>query len=352
MKVAKRRGGYRDEEEKEEKEEKIKKGVNLVSLSGAKRGVEVLTTDETEANKVHLKLIRLKQVYEDTYFEMAHLLWRVSNERLYTAKSLGAHDHFKDYVESELGFTVRKAHMLSAIHWWFNVEQKGDARLIEEAKSIGWTKAYHLVRVVDPQNADKWFELARSISEKELGQHARAGLKAAGKKKDRRDDSALKMNPPPGMTPDDPEPVEFPFISSGSGKSNGKGAIAGGEELEGESLGVAPPTEDQVKEVKEADKEWTTFSMRIPKDTKDSILEAVEVAKGLANTRNDGYSLSLIAQHFLSFTHDKKTVMIGEWLAAFERNTGLMVIALDPKDEKVIYGREYLNTEGEDEGVK
>ena len=342
MRVAKKGGGYR--------EKKGGKG-ELVPLSGAKGGVEVLTTDETEANGVHLKLIRLKQTYEDTYFEMAHLLWRVSQERLFTAKSLGAHETFKDYVETELGFTVRKAQMLSSIHWWYGVEQKSDPKLVEGARSIGWTKAHHLVRVVDAKNADKWFELAKSMNEKELAQHVRAGLKAEGKNRSRRirdKEPTLKMNPPPGMNPDAPEPE---LCSGDNGKSNGVNSesFADSDEV---PEGVAPPTEDQVDEVKSNDKEWTTFMMRVPKDTKKSILEAVEVAKKLANTHHDGYALSLMAQHFLSFNHNKKTVMYGEWLASFERNTGLAVIAIDPKDEKVIYGHNHLKDEDEGEGIE
>ena len=68
----------------------------------------------------------------------------------------------------------------------------------------------------------------------------------------------------------------------------------------------------------------------------------MSLAKKVAGTGNEGYALSLVAQHFLSFSHDKVTVMIGEWLAWFERNTGLKVIAVDPRDEKIVYGKDTL----------
>lgn len=336
MKIAKKRGvGYREvsDGEQEAAADVPVKGA-LISLSGAKGGVEVLTTDESEANRVHLKLIKLKQTYEDTYFEMAHLLWRIKEERLYTAKSLGAHMTFQDYVESELEFTLRKGQMLSAIWWWYHIEQGGDPHLLQGAKEIGWTKAYHLVRVVDAKNADEWFDLAKEKTERELLQCIKAALSAAGRPKRRRSQkSKPKLNPPAGMDPVDPEPGPEP------------------EPEPEEKTGVAPPTEGQVEEVKAKDKEWTTFSVRVPTETKPSILEAIELAKKLADTHHEGYALSLMAQHFLSFSHDKKTVMIGEWLANFERNTGLTVIAVDPKDEKVVYGREHLAAvEAEEKG--
>jgi len=334
-KIAMKGGGYR---ELTDEEVEARKSKNLVSLSGAKGGVEVLTTDETEANKVHLRLVQCLQTYEDTYFEMAHLLYRISEERLFTAKSLGAHETFKGYVETEFDFTVRKAQMLSSIHWWFVIEQKGAPKLLEGAREIGWTKAHHLVKVVDSKNAKKWFDLAKSMSEKELAQNVRAALKSAGKKKDRRVASTKpSMNPPPGMTPEDPEP-ETPTTE----EAEANGQVV--EDEPSETEGVEPPTEEQVEEVKSKDEEWTTFSQRVPKDTKGSIEEAVELAKKMADTDHPGYALSLIAQHFLSFSHNKKSVMIGEWLAWFEQNTGLQVIAVDPKDEKVVYGHDYLKS--------
>jgi len=348
MKIAKKRGGFREATKEEQDARSTVGGGNLVPLSGAKGGVEVLTTDETEANKVHLRLIDLRAKYEETYFEIAHLLYRVSEERLFTAKSLGGYETFKDYVELELEFTVRKAQMLAAVHWWFCIAQEGRPKLIQGAREIGWTKAHQLVKVVDEKNADKWFELAKSVTKDELAKHVRAALQSAGKTKDRRvKDTKPKMNPPPGMTPDDPEP-ETPTTEEADAKANGGGVPTEATEAK-EPQGVEPPTKEQVDEVRAKDEEWITFSMRVPKDTKGTIDDAIELAKKIGNTANPGYSLSLIAQHFLSFSHDKKTAMVGEWLAAFERNTGLHVIAVDPADEKVIYGHEYLKAIGDEE---
>lgn len=348
MKIAKKRGGFR-EATPEEAQARSTAGGNLVSLSGAKGGVEVLTTDETAANKVHLRLLELKAQYEDTYFDIAHMLYRVNEERLFTAKSLGAHETFKEYVETELKMSHRKAMDLVSIHWWYCIKQGAEPKLLQGAREIGWTKAHHLVKVVDTKNADQWFGMAKSMNKYELRQHVRAALKAAGQKQDRRiKDTKPKMNPPKGMTPDDPEP-ETPTTEEA--EANGQTVVDGQDEPQGaEPQGVAPPTEEQVEEVKAKDQEWTTFAMRVPKDTKGSIDDAVDLAKKIGNTENPGYALSLIAQHFLSFSHDKKTVMIGEWLAAFERNTGLHVIAVDPADEKVIYGHEYLKAIGDEEG--
>lgn len=345
MRIAKRGGGYREAEAIIQGNDVLR---NLVPLPGATGAVEVLTADETEANKVHLRIVQLKQRYQETQFELARLLWRVNEERLFTAKSLGAYDSFREYVESELGFSARKGQMLVTLHWWYGVQQKGEPALLEGAREIGWTKAHHLVNVVDAENAEKWFSLAKTTNEKELIQHVRAALAAAGKKKERRVKATKPtMNPLPGMNPIDPEP-ETPTTQEAEDRD-----LEVMEEDEpptkpGTMMGVPPPSEEQVLEVKAKDDEWTGWAVRIPKELKAVVEEAIELAKKLGKTDHSGIALSLISQHFLSFSHDKMTVMIGEWLAAFERNTGLKVIAVDPKDEQVVYGQELLQSVGEE----
>ena len=349
MRVAKRGGGYRDMDAKVDKAVNmvnLEGRANLVSLSGAPGGVELLTSDETEANKVHLKIVELKRRYQETQFELAALLWRVNEERLFTAKSLGGYGSFGEYVESELEFSIRKAHMLITMHWWYSIEQHGDQKLLQGAREIGWTKAYHLVKVIDPTNADQWLMLAKKSTERSLAQQVRAALNAAGKTKGRRVRATKPtMNPLPGMNPDDPEP-ETPTTE----EAEARGFVV--QDLSDKpdaSEGVPPPSEEQVSEVMAQDEKWTTWSARIPKESKGVVDEAIELAKKLAKTQNSGWALSLMAQHFLSFSHDKKTVMIGEWLATFERNTGLKVIAVDPQDEQVVYGQELLKSVEEEE---
>ena len=60
-------------------------------------------------------------------------------------------------------------------------------------------------------------------------------------------------------------------------------------------------------------------------------------------------SVTAAGPTFLSFTHTKWTVMVGEWLARIERETGLKIIAVDTKNDVVVYGNEHLKSVMDDE---
>lgn len=362
MKIALRGGGYKEIDKagvdrrkgkkmsEEQATEEQAQDSNLVALSGAPRGVEILTTDESEANKVHLRLLELRRVYEDTYFEIARLLHKVSSEKLYMAKSLGGYSSFDEYVESELEFKRRKAHMLTALWNWFGIEHGSNRKLINGAVEIGWSKAYQLVEVVDDKNADEWFGLAKEKDLAEFTQYVRTALKKKGvKRRSRGKDQAQKEEPiklkvVPGMNPELPEDAEGVELDNGETSEPSEP-----EPKEAPKTGIEIPTDEEVSEVKGSDKEWASQNFRVPQDTVETIQDALKWAKRIGKTKHDGYAISLICQHFLTFAHDKSTVMYGVWLQRFERVTGLKVIAIDPEEEKVIYGREHLEDKNEDQ---
>lgn len=95
---------------------------------------------------------------DDSYFELAGLLFR--------AFDLGAHQawgytKWKDYIEEELGMSIRKAQFLMSIWNWFYIEIK-DKNVREKIKGIGWTKVKEMVGVVDESNIDEWAEKAKN----------------------------------------------------------------------------------------------------------------------------------------------------------------------------------------------
>lgn len=346
VQVARRRGSANKKIMVEEVEKKDGSTANLVKLSGSSRGVEILTADETTANRVHLELLDLKKTYETTYFEIAERLYKVARERLYTAKSCGAYETFEDYVENELEFKSRKGRMLKAIWWWYGIEQQAEPTLLIGAREIGWSKAHRLVEVVNKKNAQEWFKLARENRYKEFSDCVKAALDKAGKKRSTRHKPRHKLKAAPGMNPENPDESQFEMDGQAEVPSEGgKGVVVGD--------GVATPTEEEVKEVKRKAGEWVTKQFSVPKETIPTIKQAVDWAREIGKTTHEGYALSLICQHFLSFMHDKYTVVYGEWLASFERSTGLKVIAIDPEKDQVIYGQNHLDDDdgGDDEGL-
>lgn len=124
-------------------------------------------------NILRSRLDRTKNDIDESYFEMAGLLYR--------AYDLGAHkswgyEKWKDYVEEDLGISNRKAQYLMSIFQWIAVEIK-DPEVREKIKGIGWTKVKELVQVANEDNIDEWIDKAKNMNFVELSEHARAKIR-------------------------------------------------------------------------------------------------------------------------------------------------------------------------------
>lgn len=319
---------------------------DLAAVHGGPQEVEVLTVDEQLAVDVHHEILELKKTYERTYFRMAELLYRVSTEKLY--KRIGpGYKSFEKYVEKELDYSFRRAKYLASIWWWFGVEMAGHPKLLDGAHEVGWTKAKELVRVVDLKNADEWFRLAKEKNTRDLGKLARAALKAKGKKRSR----ALPDDAPP-------IPTKPPKVPEG-GDAMGDVPMEGGQAVAPDpyaehikSSGVEPPTAEQVKTMVEEDQEagWQRIWFDVTQEHLTTIRGALTAAKTLAESEHRGHLMHLICLHFESFHTSKKSVNIGEWLAQFERLSGLKLVAVDEKAGEIVYGHDTVNAlSGEEE---
>lgn len=344
--VKKRRakGNGADNHDKENKIAITTESSDLVQLSGAIGGVEVLSIDETYANAVHIRLLELKRQYESTYFEMARLLYETNVKRLYRAKSCGDHKSFDTYVEHELDFNIRKAQQLVNIWWWYGIQQGAEPKLLSGAQEIGWTKAALLVKVIDAKNCDQWFSIAKSTNRKELNKQADLALNMANKRRDTRrvSDIATPTNPPETWPQNQDVPAD-----------NAKGFVSVQDQLTTPAtlpVGVEPPSIEDVEVTKSSNEKFTERRFSFSRDQNEVVAQALVWAKKIASSDSPNHVMALICQHFLTFVHDKETVIVGEWLARFERLTGLCVIAVDPKkDNDVVYGHEYVVKFSKDE---
>jgi hypothetical protein len=113
-------------------------------------------------NKVRKRIVELKKLVEDSYFEIGELLYEV----FYAGYWKGwEYESFKQYVMDELGFHERKAQYL--INIYKNLVVKAQVEP-EKLEGVGWSKAKEIATVVDKDNADEWVERAKESTVTEL----------------------------------------------------------------------------------------------------------------------------------------------------------------------------------------
>jgi hypothetical protein len=255
------------------------------------------------------------------------------------------------------------------------------------------SKAKELVSVVDQGNAERWFELARSLNLGDLSKAANAALKKAGKKRGRSAPPEVFQGefdfedwtpgvPAPKLSEvvdeqgnevqgEEQEPQETPEAMTVSEPEPPKGMRVadleppGGVSSEGEDgkqrplglEGVSPPddVEAAIQSEKANSAAWSRMSFDVHEDFKEIVTMAIDNAKATGETTHDGYALSLICLHYLSFYSKMRSVEIGEWLRRIERVTGLTIVALDERTDEILYGVDTLKrlaewTEEQDAG--
>ena len=75
------------------------------------------------------------------------------------------YENYREYVEQELGFDVRKGQMLVQLQKWFATLPKN---VVDWVQSLGWGKAILLLRVVTPENAKEWKRKTEGLSLRQI----------------------------------------------------------------------------------------------------------------------------------------------------------------------------------------
>ncbi len=104
-----------------------------------------------------------------SYFALGGLLNRIIEDKTYIHFGF---TNFQDYVESEVGFTLRKAMYLIDIFRKLSRLSIPKERVLE----VGWTKAKTIVKVLDNENADVWIEHAKTVSSVQLEKDVKAAI--------------------------------------------------------------------------------------------------------------------------------------------------------------------------------
>lgn len=118
-------------------------------------------------NKVRKRIVDLKKMVEDSYFEIGQLLYETFYAGYWKDWEF---ESFKQYVMDELGFHERKAQYL--INIYKNLVIKAEISP-EKLEGIGWSKAKEIATVADKKNVNKWVEKAQNATVTELASEVR-----------------------------------------------------------------------------------------------------------------------------------------------------------------------------------
>jgi hypothetical protein len=323
---------------------------NLVQVTG---GSEVIaardaTQAQLAADKLRLRVLKLRDQMGEAYFEMGRLLHRINKEGIYThwqGPDGRPYQHFRDYVEHEVDFQFRKAKHLMSIWWWF-AEELGDKVVMEKIKEIGWTKAAMLVGVVDGKNVDIWVGKARQLGVKELGDETRIAMEAAARGK---------------------RPARPTTETSQKGNSSGDGASSGGDGADGGAKasggglpaplpadpatesrqGVDPLSDDEARDHRSR---WTVL---LSGEQRINVERAIDRASELAEVEADGkgFLVDLVATGFLTMhagtvgnnDREHKINFRNELLRSVERALGVDIVAVDRTNNTPLFGMKTID---------
>ena len=202
--------------------------------SPAKSNVGQPLTKE-ECSNLNAKAISLRSNIEKSYIDLSFVLRQIMDNAAYMPLGFAS---FKEYVESELDFQLRKAMYLVSIAKWL---ESLPAIAKEWAEELGWSKAKELTGRVTAENFEEW----------------RARLE--GKTK-----SEIQAI----LTPSEAETAEAEATASKS----------------------AEPSAESARKV--------SFSLFREQDK--IVSDALQRAKQIADTDKDGVALELIATDFLA----------------------------------------------------
>jgi hypothetical protein len=191
-------------------------------------------------------------------------------------------DTFKEFVETELGFSPQKGRRLINIYQTFVVDLEVDP---EEIIDIGWSKVSAIEPVATEDNVRTLLTQARDNTLSTLRDNVNQ-LQAGNRAEDLDEEE----------TPEDRDPEEVYH------------------------------------------KRFTLY------DEQEEVVEqALEVAEQEAESDSAGHLLTLICQDYLAGAGDLDEEKVAYYLRQLEDNFDLGIIALDEDNEEIKYGAETLN---------
>ena len=317
------------------------------------------------ADKYRQRIISLRDAMTDCYFELGKCLYKIRKDALYHH---WGYKSFEEYVDEEVSFEIRKATHLIRIWQYFGIELSENPEVLNRVRALGWTKASHLVGVVDGVNVEQWVALAEHNTTRRVSEEARTAkeLRESGEvrgsvtplivetKRRQEQESAHQTYPSKEVGSDTVQ------VKGGSGYTGDKSPrdplayemskdpLTGGDVIDtsgemvvqGPRLGADPAAPDDRQR----------WSILVTRDQRENIREALKVAAELADDKAngdaEGFLCDYVATGFMAFHNTyvresktrRKEAFISAMLLSVERVLGVDLIALKHGTDEIVFG--------------
>lgn len=234
---------------------------------------------EWAPEKVRKDVRRLRANVENNYWKLSEALWHVYDKVLYQTWGFAS---WKEYVESEVDFELRKAQYLVQIWAW---RRTLPAPLQERIDRLGASKARDIAPVVTLENAEAWLTRVEGLSTREVQKLVRGEVDAEQ------------------------------------------------ERLDGLGTGAAADQDEEKPQIQQKPVKWSRNLMRGQVDT---VERAIAKACVMTASESEPRALTMICTEFLATNMNRNEP--AEYLAQVEHATGWRIVAIDPANGKVLYG--------------
>lgn len=280
----------------------IEEGVVEAVKEVVETGKEVVEVDAAVVvvdEELRKRMQRIVNMIEDAFVELGEGLYKINVSGVYVS---WGYKSFDEYLRKELAYSERRGKYLIAIHKYFAEDLK-DPELLNEMKSIGWTKLKETIHVCDRKNKDDIKKLAEENNAETFAKIMKSLFARRAEVKD---------------------------------------VTTGEIDMSKEDF---KKTADDAKEKAEKEGFWTfKFS---DKSQKDNVTEAIEIAGKISRSEVASNNLSLICLEFISNNAEmaKKSVkeedVLSLHLSKIEKELDIKLVAMK-KDGTVIHGKELL----------
>jgi len=254
------------------------KNTNLKTIEGI-----VPHTGKEPYSDLRKAVLDLRGMIDKSRWELAGNLWKIHDETIYRH---WGYINWDQYVEVEVGTTVRTTRYLISMYGWF-VHEIGKEiaddtereKMIEAVRELGWTKGRCLVGVANVDNVYDWIEKAQNMSSADLENETRKALAA----KD-------------GIDPDSVEKMKV--FSCG----------------------------------------------RVTEEQHEIIEQALEMGEEALGSKKKGHIISMICQDYVATNMAQKGDRNrGKYLDRIGAQFGVKLIAVDKETNKVVHGKAVLD---------
>ena len=134
-------------------------------------GVEVVSGEKEEAIRRVTRVRELREEHQQLFMSYAEEMYYINKNSLFhfveNPETGKKYTNFKEFIETETEYKVRRARYMIAIWEWYVEEH--DRSFLEEVQEHGWTKLSKLVGKMTPSDyQDKWKDKLPDLSVREI----------------------------------------------------------------------------------------------------------------------------------------------------------------------------------------